>query len=159
MADACEEAAHATGVLDHILARIPQPEPSASSEMRPETTKDGERSASSAPSTTAASTLPSKGLGLTSRMGRRGVSPLGPSWSAVNRHNDDLPAAAKAELKSYSQEWSYAWLDNLGKREVGPLDDVLTSGVDWVSYYLLPPRGTAPALYDGVSKTKIKLYV
>lgn len=58
-----------------------------------------------------------------------------PSRSPLNTGT----APEKTPSKSYSVEWDYEWLDNLGKQKdrdlSNALDDALNDGVDWVSYH------------------------
>lgn len=127
-----KEAAHATKVLDEILAQVSQPAASGPSARA----VVGESSAASAAGTAAASSS-RRDNAHSAEPVRDSEGPLPqPNWSAVN---SNLPSE-KAPSKSYSMEWSYAWLDNLGKQKDhapnGGLGSLLTNGVDWVSHSL-----------------------
>lgn len=123
-----KEAAHATRILNEILAQVSQPATSGPS-ARPVV---DEPSAASAAETTASSSSRDNAHSTEPVLESEGSLPQ-PNWSAVNAN---LPSE-KAPSKSYSVEWSYEWLDNLGKRKDhapnGALGSLLTNGVDWVS--------------------------
>lgn len=115
------ESAHAAGVLENILSKIDEPE---------------ENSLSARPIATSSDSHPARVEETTPQPVRTGEVPLShPSWSALNTGT----APEKAPSKSYSVEWDYEWLDNLGKRKdrdlSNALDDALNDGVDWVSHH------------------------
>lgn len=113
-----KEAAHATKVLDEILAHVSHSAPNGASGVA-----------------SAGTTTSSFSRDIARSAEPEGPLPLPqPNWSAVNSN----PPSGKAPSKSYSVEWSYEWLDNLGKSKDhapdGALGSLLTNGVDWVSF-------------------------
>lgn len=132
------EAAHATNVLQQMLSKISHPDPNSTETRTSPRANDGERFAASAAATAVATTSgpgpPGRDANpVESQTRRRGERQISPSkWPTVNSS-----AASRAPSKSYSVEWSYEWLDNLGvpKDKAGdaPLDSMLQGEVDWVS--------------------------
>lgn len=125
-----KEAAHASDILESILSKIYHPEENLPSARR-SPTDDEEHLDTSVPANASGSGNPRDDRPSSMRTSER--TPLQSSWSAVNAGT----APEKAPNKSYSIEWSFDWLDDLGKRKDhtlhGALENVLTDGVDWVS--------------------------
>lgn len=125
-----KEAAHAAGVLENILSKIDRPDTDPKS-ARPLPND----AAATGHVTTSADPGPARIDENTPQATRhREASLAQASLPAVNTG----PFPEKAPSKSYSVEWDYEWLDNLGKRKdrdiSNALDNASTDGVDWVSY-------------------------
>lgn len=142
------KAAHATNVMEQILAKVSHPDPNTTGTRTCLRANDGERFATSAAVSAAAIAEPGppgRDADLPDpQMRPRGDTPvLSATWSAVNSS-----AAPRAASKSYSVEWSYAWLDNLGKPKdqagSAPLDSMLRGEVDWVSRCCAVSAGPSP---------------
>lgn len=124
-----KEAAHAAGVLENILSKIDQPEKDPLAARPLPTDARGHLA-------TTSDSHPGRVEENTPQAVRTGEASLSqPSRSAVNTG----AAPEKAPRKSYSVEWDYEWLDNIGKRKdrdlSNALDNALTDGVDWVSVH------------------------
>lgn len=126
-----KEAAHAAGILEDILSKIDQPDKDPVS-ARPLPT-DARGHLATPPDSDPA------------RIGENTPGSVRTGEALLSKPNGPAAntgaAPEKAPSKSYSVEWDYEWLDNLGMQKrkdrdlSNALDHALIDGVDWVSVH------------------------